>query len=152
MNRDSLRLALALPVLFGLAACASVRSEPEMIPVECAGTGPVQVYLPGEVTVRPTADAPAFDWKAAAGSVLYPEFARRQQVEGDVTVEVVVDQTGRAVSTALVGDGPAMPSTEGLLVQAAVEGLMSAEYHPAPPRPSGLRVEVSFRLVRPGAG
>ncbi len=73
----------------------------------------------------------------------YPPLARSQRVEGDVTLDALIDATGR-VTTIKVVSGPV------LLQQAAVAAVHQWKYEPATldsrPVPIQLAVTVKFRL------
>lgn len=74
---------------------------------------------------------------------LYPSLARSQHVSGNVTIDALIDATGR-VTTMKVVSGPS------LLHQAAMDALKKWKYRPATldgkPTPMHLTVTIQFRL------
>jgi protein TonB len=107
--------------------------------------GPV-VNSEGEAPVRPIARGPV---KPVSGGILngkamtlpapvYPEVARRARTTGMVTVEVIVDVTGRVISAKAV-DGPTM-------LQAAAE-TAARQARFSPTLLSGQPVRVSGQIA-----
>jgi periplasmic protein TonB len=77
-------------------------------------------------------------------SPAYPEIARRQNVQGDVVVDLLVDETGK-VADAKVISGPS------LLREAALESLRKNKYNPATldgkPASAHVTVTVHFKTM-----
>jgi protein TonB len=107
-----------------------------------SASGPAQVQLDSE---PPPAPAPRPILKPVSGGVLngtavslpppmYPESAKRLRMSGLVTVEVVVDETGKVISAEATG-GPAM------LRDVAVQAALKARFSPT--KLSGQPVKVS---------
>ena len=76
--------------------------------------------------------------EALQRSVVYPEMARRANVEGKVFVQFVVDERGQ------VSDAQAVRCPNQLLCDAAVEAVMKAKFNPGMQR--GRPVKVRFTL------
>jgi protein TonB len=74
---------------------------------------------------------------------VYPALAKAQHVSGSVTIDALIDATGRVTSTKIIS-GPT------LLHQAAIEALRQWKYQPATlngqPVPMHLNVTLQFRL------
>ena len=114
--------------------------------VELASGGTSSVAAPVvDIDSEPPPPAPAPILKPVSGGVLngtaislpppgYPEAARRLRLSGIVTVEVVVDETGKVIS-AVATSGPAM------LRDVAVQAALRARFSPT--KLSGQPVKVS---------
>jgi TonB family protein len=101
-------------------------------PVATGGAAPV---VRGEDDLPPPARAAQAPVRPVSGGVLnskavslpapaYPEIARRSQTQGQVSVEVVIDLSGRVISAKAVS-GP------GMLREAAERAAMQARFTPA---------------------
>ena len=79
----------------------------------------------------------------SAPAPLYPISARAEKVEGDVSVDLLIDETGKVASAAVIS-GPTM------LRQAAVDALRKRKYAPAlldgKPTPAHITVIIHFQL------
>lgn len=75
-------------------------------------------------------------------SPVYPDLARQAGMEGDVMVEVTIDETGRVISARVVSDSPA------LLNEAAKAAAMDWLFTPAKQRdnPVKARIVIPFRF------
>jgi protein TonB len=76
-------------------------------------------------------------------AAVYPPLARAQRVQGDVTIDALIDATGKVAATNVLTGNP-------LLQKAAMESLRFWKYQPAllngQPIPIHINVTISFRL------
>ena len=76
-------------------------------------------------------------------AAVYPELARTQHVQGDVTIDALIDATGKVSDTKVISGNP-------LLQRAAVDALRFWKYQPASlngePIPVHLNVTIVFHL------
>jgi TonB family protein len=110
-----------------VATFAAAGAGAWLFPLEAAEAqrqGPVEVVRGGESVLH-------------RGPVEYPRRAREKRIEGDVLVEVVLDEDG-AVQDARVSSGPEE------LRAAALQSVL--RWHFAEPRPGSSQVTIRFRL------
>ncbi|MES2765681.1 MAG: energy transducer TonB [Bacteroidota bacterium] len=68
---------------------------------------------------------PGIDLAQIQKLAVYPDMAKRANIEGKVTVQVLIDKTGKPVKTQI------MQSANTMLNEAAIKAVMSATYTPA---------------------
>jgi len=99
-------------------------------------------------TAQPAAPAPPMGGKLQEPKLLssvaavYPPLARTQHVQGDVTIDALIDATGKVSATTVI-------SGNALLQKPAVDSLRLWKYQPAQlngqPIPIHIKVTISFR-------
>ncbi|HEV2708043.1 MAG TPA: TonB family protein [Pyrinomonadaceae bacterium] len=139
------KLAAAPPPVASVDRMNTTAPSNQASSAKAATSAPV-VSADGEAPARPVARGPV---KPVSGGILngkavklpapeYPEVARRQRTMGMVTVEVVVDVTGRVISAKAVG-GPI------ILQSAAEKAALAARFSPT--LLSGQPVKVSGQIT-----
>lgn len=129
---------------------ATVGPTPAEEALNLEPTQPVTGLAPslmGSSSSQPVAPNSAADVKTAtlisSVSPVYPAMAKTQRITGAVTIDALIDATGRVASMAVVS-GPA------LLQEAAKEALSHWKYQPAllhgKPVPMHMKVTIQFKL------
>lgn len=152
MSRGNQKSTVALPNADVNLEKVSEMNAPDIMTVSSTNAKTLEVNLDSE----PPPLTPAPILKPVSGGVLngsaislpapiYPESARRMRVSGTVTVEVVIDETGKVIS-AKAGSGHAA------LTDAAVQAALRARFSPTklsgqPVKVSGL-INYKFSLAR----
>ncbi len=131
LNLMALKKTLAAATL-GIAT-ASMFATP--LPSRAQETQAQETIAPGEVKTDDLARKP----KTKVAPV-YPDVARRMNIEGTVKLAVVVSPNGTVKSSKAVGGHP-------LLVNAAVTAMKQWKFEPAPNESSGI-VEFKFQPQR----
>jgi TonB family protein len=105
-----------------------------------AGVSPLQGVL---ATVQPRGGEAKAPELLASSAPIYPTMARQAHVEGQVTIEAVIDTTGKLTNMTVVSGPP-------LLQQAAIDSLRTWKYQPGylneKPVPTKTSITVNFRL------
>jgi TonB family protein len=104
------------------------------------GVSPLQGVLSTVQPLRGQAKAPQL---LVSSAPIYPNMARQAHVEGQVTIEAVIDATGKLTNMTVVSGPP-------LLQQAAIDSLRTWKYQPGylneKPVPTKTSITVNFRL------
>jgi TonB family protein len=90
-----------------------------------AGAGATRSALPYPV-LYPAKDLDIYPQALTRIAPAYPAAARDGRLAGSVTLQVLIDETGRVVSTSVIDAAP-----EGIFEQAAQEALANAAFYPA---------------------
>ena len=105
-----------------------------------AGVGPLQGVL---ATVQPLGGQAKAPQLLVSSAPIYPTMARQAHVEGQVTIEAVIDTNGKLTNMTVIS-GPL------LLQQAAIDSLRTWKYQPGylneKPVPTKTSITVNFRL------
>ncbi|MDT0633218.1 energy transducer TonB [Rubrivirga litoralis] len=137
-----LRLALAALLLPALAAAQTDAAPPAAPTPPADSAAAVEALRVADEMPRPVGGI-----KALYGRIVYPEAARQDGVEGQVFVEAVVDEEGRAV------DAVVLRSPDDRLSDAALTAVRASPFVPG--RQGGaaarvwLTVPVTFKLQAP---
>ena len=104
------------------------------------GVGPLQGVLG---TVQPLGGQAKAPQLLVSSAPIYPALARQAHVEGQVTIEAVVDTSGKLINMTVISGPP-------LLQQAAIDSLRTWKYQPGylneKPVPTKTSITVNFRL------
>jgi TonB family protein len=104
------------------------------------GVSPLQGVL---ATVQPLGGQARAPQLLVSSAPIYPTMARQAHVEGQVTIEAVIDTTGKLTNMTVIS-GPS------LLQQAAIDSLRTWKYQPGylneKPVPTKTSITVNFRL------
>ena len=104
------------------------------------GVSPLQGVLTTPQPLGGQAKAPQL---LVSSAPIYPTMARQAHVEGQVTIEAVIDATGKLTNMTVVSGPP-------LLQQAAIDSLRTWKYQPGylneKPVPTKTSITVNFRL------
>ena len=121
----------ALPVVIGASVPNPAAQTNALFPVEPAAPAPVK----GGQLQQPKL--------LSSVAAVYPSLARAQHVQGDVTIDALIDATGKVAATNVLTGNP-------LLQKAAIDSLRLWKYQPArlngEPIPIHINVTVTFRL------
>ena len=105
-----------------------------------SGLGPLQGVL---ATIHPLGGEAKAPQLLVSSSPVYPNMARQAHVEGQVTIEAVIDITGKLTNMTVISGPP-------LLQQAAIDSLRTWKYQPGylneKPVPTKTSITVNFRL------
>jgi TonB family protein len=104
------------------------------------GVSPLQGVL---ATVQPLGGQAKAPQLLVSSAPIYPTMARQARVEGQVTIEAVIDANGKLTNMTVVSGPP-------LLQQAAIDSLRTWKYQPGylneKPVPTKTSITVNFRL------
>jgi TonB family protein len=104
------------------------------------GTGPLQGVLG---TQQPLGGQTKQPQLMVSSAPIYPALARQAHVEGQVTIEAVIDTTGKLTNMTVISGAP-------LLQKAAIDSLRTWKYQPGylneKPVPTKTSITVNFRL------
>jgi TonB family protein len=104
------------------------------------GASPLQGVL---ATVQPLGGQAKAPQLLVSSAPIYPTMARQARVEGQVTIEAVIDATGKLTNMTVISGPP-------LLQQAAMDSLRTWKYQPGylneKPVPTKTSITVNFRL------
>jgi TonB family protein len=104
------------------------------------GVGPLQGVL---ATVQPLGGQTKQPQLLVSSAPIYPALARQAHVEGQVTIEAVIDTTGKLTNMTVISGAP-------LLQKAAIDSLRTWKYQPGylneKPVPIKTLITVNFRL------
>jgi len=104
------------------------------------GVGPLQGVLG---TVQPLGGEAKAPQLVVSSAPIYPTMARQARVEGQVTIQAVIDTNGKLTNMTVISGPP-------LLQQAAIDSLRTWKYQPGylneKPVPTKTSITVNFRL------
>jgi TonB family protein len=104
------------------------------------GASPLQGVLP---TLQPLGGQTKAPELLVSSAPIYPTMARQAHVEGQVTIEAVIDTNGKLTTMTVISGPP-------LLQQAAIDSLRTWKYQPGylneKPVPTKTSITVNFRL------
>ncbi len=121
-----------------------VRSEPE--PVAAAGGEATKLNLPDPVHY-PARDLDVYPQALRPLTPVYPEAARDAQISGFVTLQVLIDESGRVTGTSVVDTAP-----DGVFEQAARDALANAAFYPARKDGRSVRSRILIKVEFDPAG
>jgi periplasmic protein TonB len=123
--------ANALPSVIGESVVNTTAHSNPLTPAEPAAPAPVK----GGQLQQPKL--------LSSVAAVYPPLARAQRVQGDVTIDALIDATGKVAATNVISGSP-------LLQKAAIDSLRLWKYQPArlngEPIPIHINVTIAFHL------
>ncbi|MBI3260319.1 MAG: TonB family protein [Ignavibacteriae bacterium] len=113
------------------------------IPPTAEVTKPSEIEVIDDDTVIETESDPILDYAQLQSNLVYPEMAKRIDIEGKVLVRVVVGKDGKPVS----GRIRILESTNELFNQTAIDAVMKSSFTPAIQNKQPIEVPVTVPIV-----